>query len=115
MRHAASTQARLEFGRVGHALSQVPQWSTLVRVFTSQPLADTPSQLPKPGLHAPMTQVFAAHVAAALANSQRLPQRPQCWVLAASTVSQPLARSPSQSAKPAAQAPGAHSPATQAA
>jgi hypothetical protein len=68
--------------------------------FVSQPLAGAPSQLPKPGSHAPRRQVASTHDAAALAKTQRFPQPPHWLTLVEKSASQPLLRLPSQLPKP---------------
>jgi hypothetical protein len=54
-----------------------------------------PSQLPKPGLHAPIVHVPVPQLAAAFGNEQPLPHAPQFAVLV-SGASQPFAALPSQ-------------------
>jgi hypothetical protein len=71
-------------------------------VLISQPLAELPSQLPKPALQV-MPQSPAAQVAVPLVLLQTVLQPPQC-VGVLRLVSQPLAALPSQSPKPGAQA-----------
>jgi hypothetical protein len=60
-------------------------------------------------------QLPAAQVEAALAAAQAPPQRPQWAALVRVSTSQPLVGTPSQSAKPALQAPTRQAPAAQAA
>src|SRR5207244_2940247 len=55
----------------------VPQLASSMLVFTSQPLPAAPSQLAKPGLHAPSAHTPPAQVEAALAAAQRRPAGPQ--------------------------------------
>ncbi len=93
------------------AALQRPQLALSVAVFTSQPLAATPSQFAKPVAHAPSAQLPAAHVAAALGKRHTTPQPPQFEASAARTfTSQPSLAVPLQSAKPAAQPPTAQRP-----
>jgi hypothetical protein len=87
-----------------HARPHAPQWVTVMRVSVSQPLLALPSQLPKPSLHEATVQLPAMHAPVALGGAQRAPQAPQWAVLERVSVSQPLLASPSQSAKPEAQA-----------
>jgi hypothetical protein len=61
-----------------HARPQAPQFAVLVLVLVSQPLLDSPSQLPKPGTHAPTTQLPDAHAATALGTEQGRAHAPQC-------------------------------------
>jgi len=98
---------------VGHAVPHAPQCWTLFAVAASQPLAALPSQLAYPAAHAPTPHAPAAHVAVPLAAVHARLHMPQ-WVsdVRVST-SQPLVAMPSQSAKPALQAPSTHPPAAQ--
>jgi hypothetical protein len=48
-----------------HARPHIPQWSTLTRVSTSQPLAGFMSQSAKPALQLATVHVPAAHAAVA--------------------------------------------------
>ncbi|MFO0627818.1 MAG: hypothetical protein U0325_19575 [Polyangiales bacterium] len=86
-----------------HTRPQAPQWRTSVTVFTSQPLAALPSQLPKPMLHA-MPQAPAVHEGEALARvGHWVPQAPQFAALVLVFTSQPFIAMPSQLAVPAGQ------------
>jgi hypothetical protein len=81
---------------------QAPQWAGLLRVSTSQPLASTPSQSARPGLH------VSAHddpTHSALLSGRAAHDRPQALQLATvlSGASQPFTGSPSQSPAPAVQ------------
>ena len=78
-----------------------PQFAADVWVFTSHPLATLPSQSAKPAAHVPIVQRPAAHTPFALAGAQTIPQPPQLAREVPTSISQPLARVPSQSAKPA--------------
>jgi hypothetical protein len=101
--HAEATQARCPSVTTGHDRPQPPQCETDVCVSDSQPLAVVPSQSAVP---APQTlpQTLAAQVATALGRvGHALPQDPQCAGELRVSTSQPLAATPSQSAKPAAQ------------
>jgi hypothetical protein len=60
------------------ARPQAPQWAVLVPVLVSQPLPDSPSQLPKPGTHAPTTQLPEAQAAVALGTEHGREHAPQC-------------------------------------
>lgn len=94
-----------------HACPHAPQLVRLFAESVSQPLLLFPSQsLNAPvhtGVHTPATQLVVPW-----ALLQLTPQEPQKLVVVWMSVSQPLARFPSQSAKPAkqvgAQAPPAH-------
>jgi hypothetical protein len=61
-----------------HARPQAPQFAVLVPVLVSQPLLDSPSQLPKPGTHAPTTQLPEAQAAMALGTEHGREHAPQC-------------------------------------
>jgi hypothetical protein len=61
-----------------HARPHAPQFAALVPVLVSQPLLDSPSQLPKPGTHAPTTQLPDAQAATALATEHGRAHAPQC-------------------------------------
>ena len=102
--HAAAACAK------EHVVAHVPQCSTLLDVFVSQPFAGLPSQSPKPALHAPRTQAPPLHDALALGNAQAWPQIPQFAALVPRSVSQPFAALPSQSPCPAGHIPTAHVP-----
>jgi hypothetical protein len=83
---------------------QAPQLVTLVCVLISQPFVATPSQLPKPLLHVPSTQLPDAQDSAALAKSQAAPHVPQ-FESVVRLVSQPFGAKPSQFANPPLQVP----------
>ena len=83
---------------------QAPQFATLIWVFTSQPFAPAPSQLPKPELQVPRAQLPDAQDSAALARSQTAPQVPQLDRVVR-LVSHPFAALPSQLPKFALQLP----------
>ncbi len=100
--HDPSTQAC----PATHTRPQAPQWAGLLRVSTSQPLASTPSQSARPGLH------VSAHndpMHSALLSGRAAHARPQAPQLATvvSGASQPLTGSPSQSPAPGVAADGA--------
>ena len=88
---------------------QVPQFSELVVVFVSQPLAALPSQLPNPALHVG-TQVLDAHTVEPFGFVQGLPQAPQLERLLVVLVSQPFEALPSQLPNPALQDPSVQVP-----
>jgi hypothetical protein len=100
---APTAHAGTALGAPGQAWPQVPQCETATRVSVSQPLVALPSQSPKPASHEPTVHRLATQAAVALGGSQRVPQAPQAAVLVVVSASQPLAASPSQSAKPASQ------------
>jgi hypothetical protein len=61
-----------------HARPHAPQFAALVPVLVSQPLPESPSQLPKPGTHAPTTQLPDAQAATALGTEHGRAHAPQC-------------------------------------
>lgn len=75
MRHTPATHAGVARA-VEHTLPQRPQLRTLSS-GVSQPFAGSPSQLPKPGLHAPIAHAPITHAAAAFGKPQRAPHIPQ--------------------------------------
>ena len=93
---------------------QAPQFEAEARVSTSHPLVGSPSQSAKPvaqtGTHAPATQAFAL-VEGLVAQTRA--QAPQFEAEVRVSTSQPFEGSPSQSAKPVAQA-GTQAPETHA-
>lgn len=112
--HPAPVQVALPLGGVGHAASHVPQWATDEARLVSQPLVVTPSQLPNPTMQV-NPQVPLPQVAVALGTAgHALPHAPQCSLLVARVVSQPLVAAPSQLPKPAMQVPIPHTPPRQA-
>jgi hypothetical protein len=97
------------------AIAHRPQLLLSVRMLASQPSDGDALQSAKPGLHVPIEHVPDAHVAMALAKRHTMLHPPQLLVSVPRTlVSQPLAGTPSQSAKPAVQPPTTQRPATQA-
>ncbi len=108
-----AVQTAAPLAGAGHAPPQRPQWAALLRVLTSQPLAAIPSQSPKPVSQDATVHAPAAHPATPLVAEQAVPHAPQWLVVTASSTSQPLAASPSQSAKPASQVK-VHAPIAQA-
>jgi hypothetical protein len=98
----ASEQGRL------HA----PQFAGDVAMFTSQPLAASPSQSAKPSLQV-MPQRPAVHDAVPLVPLHALPHAPQCATVFCRFTSQPFAALRSQSPNPALHELIAHMPATQ--
>lgn len=99
MPHALPEQNAVPFVPL-HALPQLPQWLAVFVVFTSQPFAALPSQLPNPALQV-MPQFPPPQVAVPFVELHTLPQEPQLLVLFDVLISQPLACAPSQFAKPA--------------
>jgi hypothetical protein len=87
-----------------HTVPQEPQFATLVCALTSQPFVASPSQLPKPLLHAPSAHVPEAQDSDAFARSHTAPQVPQLESVVR-LVSHPFAAEPSQFAKPPLQLP----------
>ncbi len=85
------------------AVEHAPQWALSLLRFTSQPLATLPSQLAKPALQLAMVHAPLAQPAVALASEQTLLQAPQLVGLVVVLISQPLATTPSQFPRPAAQ------------
>ncbi len=113
--HAPALQSGVAWGVV-HVWAQAPQfWTSEARsaLSYSQPFMAWPSQSLRPAAqplasHAPPEQISP--------DAQALPHAPQFlastekpWV----SYSQPSCASPSQSAKPALQAPSAHAPVLQ--
>jgi hypothetical protein len=94
-----------------HAAPHAPQWATEVVVFVSQPLVITPSQLPKPALHA-MPQAPDPHDATPLVALHAAMHAPQFADDALVFVSQPFEAAPSQLPKPAVHVPTAQAPPT---
>jgi hypothetical protein len=109
--HAPAAHPAVPFVTV-HARLHAPQFATLVRRSTSQPLSVLPSQSANPVAQLATAHAPAAHTAVALGNEQARPHIPQCATLARVSTSQPLLALRSQSAKPASQvmphAPPAH-------
>jgi len=93
-----------------HTRPHAPQLEIDRLVSTSQPLSSRPSQSAEPASQRPMRHTPAEHCAVAWSRSHTLPQAPQLDGLLAVSTSHPLAVSPSQSAKPGLQAPGAQTP-----
>jgi hypothetical protein len=89
-----------ELGPAGQTLPHAPQFRTLDEIAVSQPFNGSPSQLPKPPLHA-SEHVPPTHRAVPFAPpGHATPQRPQCAGFIVSAVSQPLASIVSQLPKP---------------
>lgn len=80
---------------VVHTSPQVPQFEVEMLVFTSQPSAVLPLQLPKP-VSQPMPHVPAEHIASPLMLLHTVAQVLQCAGSVSRFTSQPLARLPSQ-------------------
>jgi len=99
--HIPRVQVRVALGGVGHTLLHLPQWAVSVWVLTSQPSTGFMLQSAKPAVqvkpHVPRVQVRVALGGV----GHTLLQRPQWEGLLLRSVSQPLARLPSQSPKPA--------------
>ena len=99
-----AAQKVVALGPAGHAVPQAPQWSgSLAR------LVQVPAQLRCPVWQ--LTPHWPAEHTVPL--GQTVPQAPQLVLLVLVLTSQPLAASPSQSAKPAAQAASVQAPALQ--
>ena len=82
-----------------------PQFDASLSVSCSQPSRNWPLQFAQPLAHASTTQSPSAHEeAATLSASQVRPQPPQFAVSEVTSVSQPFAKSPSQSPSPSGQA-----------
>jgi hypothetical protein len=96
-----------------HVAVHDPQWALSERASTSQPSAGLALQSRKPVAHIVMAHAPVAQNAAAWGSAQVRPQTPQLAVVALRSVSQPLAATPSQSPKPAAQRTTVHAPAAQ--
>ncbi len=79
-----------------HARPHAPQLVLVAVRLVSQPLAGLLSQLPKPAMHVPSAHDPDAHVAVALAKTQRWPHAPQWLTSLAKVTSQPLVTLPSQ-------------------
>ncbi len=93
---------------LSHAAPHAPQWAGLVVVFTHEPPQSVCVALHE-ARHTPLLHT----VPLAQARSPAVPHAPQWARSLMVSTSQPLAATPSQSAKPAAHAPRAHAPAAQ--
>jgi hypothetical protein len=82
-----------------HGRSQPPQCPVDVNVFTSQPVAGSPSQSPRPASHASTAHVPVSHVSVAKGSAHVTPQAPQCASVL-TRVSQPSSGSPLQLPNP---------------
>ncbi|MEZ4393138.1 MAG: hypothetical protein R3A48_18785 [Polyangiales bacterium] len=89
---------------------QAPQCARAVLTSVSQPLVASPSQSPRPALQVATAQTPARQVALPPETAHAFRHAPQCEGDTRVSVSQPLAASPSQSAKPAAQVSTRHTP-----
>ena len=107
-----SRHAAVPFG-ITHVRPQAPQFVALVCVSISQPFIAFMSQSPRPVAQPPITHDPAVHAAVPPATRHMLPQRPQLADAVRTSVSQPLAASPSQSAKPSLHIPTRHTPSAQ--
>jgi len=95
-----------------HDAPQPPQFTTLVRMFASQPFAAFPSQFSKPLAHT-MVQPDATHAGDAFVRAgHAIPQRPQFATDEVTSVSQPFVSFASQLPVPEAQVPSTQDPAT---
>jgi hypothetical protein len=107
--HALARHTAVVFAVAGHELPQRPQCALVVASSTSQPFATLPSQLAKPAAqrssHAPAVQAATPFAP----DGQRVPHAPQLFTSELTESSHPLARSPSQFAKPALH-PSPHTP-----
>ncbi|MBK9259420.1 MAG: hypothetical protein IPM54_06235 [Polyangiaceae bacterium] len=110
--HAPFAHVALAFAGTGHALSQNPQFITLVCKSISQPSVELLLQLPKPVLHAKVQELFEHDGVALGLFGQTFPQKPQFCGSDAGVVSQPSGSIPLQSALPGAQM-ATHEPAEQ--
>jgi hypothetical protein len=79
------------------AFMHEPQLLTSPSTSTSHPLAEMPSQFPKPAMQPATTHIPLVQVALACKSEQVFPHIPQLSGLLASSTSQPFAESPSQS------------------
>jgi hypothetical protein len=73
-----------------HGFVQVPQWFGSVCRLDSHPFDATPSQSPKPTLHAPTTQADPLQADVAFGRLQTVPHAPQLLALLVVFTSQPL-------------------------
>jgi hypothetical protein len=89
-------------------MPHAPQFCASFDVFTSQPFATCPSQLPKPALHGPTPHAPAEHTGVAFGVTQAFPQLPQLCTLDVMFTSQPFATTASQSPNPASHAAMPH-------
>jgi hypothetical protein len=103
MPHVPIVHAAVPLAGAEHARPHIPQWASVVLVFTSQPLAGFMSQSAKPALHEPTAHDPIEHTAVPLATEHARPHAPQFPVLALRSVSQPSSALPLQSAKPGLQ------------
>ncbi len=77
----AASHDAVALARGAQAIPQPPQWATVTRVSTSQPLVGSRSQSPTPSLHELTTQRPLLQPAEAPASEQRIPQAPQFALL----------------------------------
>ncbi len=85
-----------------HPAPQLPQCSTLVFKFVSQPFDATPSQSPKPMLHDTIVQPPFEQPAVAFGKLHTVPHAPQLFTFVFTFVSQPSEAARLQSANGAA-------------
>ena len=94
--HGIGLRETMEIGAALYP-ERMPQFVALVVVFTSQPLAARPSQLPKLRVQVATAQAPPVQVGVALFAAQALPQVPQLVTSASVCTSQPSAFTPLQS------------------
>ena len=87
-------------GAASNAPGARSRCNRLVRVSVSHPLNGSPSQLPNPAVHAPITHEPVEQVPVAIENVHGRAHSPQCVRLDRVSVSHPLAGSWSQSPEP---------------
>ena len=98
MPHTAPVQVAAARGPAAQARPQPPQCAVAPRVSTSQPLAASPSQSPRPGSQRITAQRPSRHTPSPDGGAQREPQAPQCAVEAVMST-----QAPSQQVSPAPQ------------
>jgi len=97
--HTPPTQLAVPLGTL-QTTAHPPQLFGSVWLSMLQPVAYWPSQFRNPGLHGPRAQTPWLQKAVPLASVHTLPQVPQLFGSVSTSISQPSAGSPSQSAKP---------------
>lgn len=110
--HTPLAHDSLAFAR-SQTAPQAPQLARLVFVLVSHPLAELPSQLPKPGLHVDTPQTPPTQFGVPPDAGQMLPHVLQLFTSELVFVSQPLFGLPSQFLNPAEHV-GTHAPPVQA-
>jgi hypothetical protein len=106
--HTLETQLAVPLP-AGQTFVQLPQWSTLLDVWISQPFEASESQSWNPFAHA-MEHAPSAHAATPWFVEHGVPHAPQFLMLVLRFVSQPFEARPSQSAKPSLQLAMTHLP-----